>query len=161
MADETQNQQPQEASMQIITQYVKDLSFENPNSPESLLSGWPAPETQVQISLMQNQLNDDVYEAGINVRVEAKNKKDDKMVFIVELQYAAAVALQNIPKENIPAVLMVEVPKLLFPFVREIVAKTTANGGYPPLYLAPVSFEQLYISEVKRLKAEQGKAANN
>jgi len=160
MAD-TQDNNPKDASIQVITQYIKDLSFENPNSPESLLSGWPAPETQVQLSLKQNQLNENLFESGINIKVEAKNKKDDKMVFIIDLHYAATVALQNIPKENIPAVLMVEVPKLIFPFVREIIAKTTSNGGYPPLYLAPVSFEQLYISEIKRLKAEQEKKANN
>lgn len=159
MTENAQDNQPQEAAIQIVTQYIKDLSFENPNAPESLISGWPAPETQVQISLMQNQLNENLFEAGITLRVEAKNKKDDKMVFIIELQYAATVALQNVPAENIPAVLMVEVPKLLFPFVRETVAKVTSNGGYPPLYLAPVSFEQLYISEMKRLQAQQAEAA--
>ena len=159
MAENAQDNKPQEASIQIITQYIKDLSFENPNAPESLISGWPVPATQVQISLTQNQLNENLFESGINIRIEAKSKEHDKMVFIVDLQYAATVALQNIPKENIMAVLMVEVPKLLFPFVRETVAKITSNGGYPPLYLAPVSFEQLYVSEIKRLKAEQEKSA--
>ena len=147
--------QNQDAGIQIITQYVKDLSFENPNAPESLLAGWPAPETTVQISMGQKQLGKDAYESSIKVRIEARNKKDNKMAFIMDLHYAAAVALKNIPNDSILPILMVEVPKLLFPFVREAVAKATTNGGYPPLYLSPVSFEELYMHEIKRIKEQQ------
>lgn len=149
--------QATQPSIQLVTQYIKDISFENPHAPESLVSGWPAPETGVQISLGQQALGENSFESSIHLRVEAKNKKDGRMAFIVDLHYGAMVVLNNIPKENHSAVLMVEVPKLIFPFVRELVASVTTKGGYPPLYLAPVSFEQIYMNEVKRLQAEQAK----
>ncbi len=149
---------PQNApSIQVIAQYVKDCSFENPHAPESLVSGWPAPGTSVQISLSQTHLKDSLFESALNFRIEAKNAKDNKMAFIIDLHYGAMVALHNIPPENIQPVLMVEVPKLLFPFVREIVSGMTSKGGYPPLYLTPISFEALYMSEVKRIQEQQKK----
>lgn len=159
MADSKEKSAPatQGPGIQIISQYVKDCSFENPHAPESLVSGWPAPETSVQIGLSKAHLRDNFYETGMNFRIEAKNAKDGKMAFIIDLHYGALVSLQNIPEENVQAVLMVEVPKLLFPFVREIVASMTAKGGYPPLYLTPISFEAMYVSEMQRLKKEQGK----
>lgn len=144
--------------VQVIAQYIKDFSFENPNAPESLVSGWPQPETNVQIFLKHQVLKDDVYECSVNFRVEAKAKEKDKICFIIDLSYGALVVLKNIPKENHQPVIMVEVPKLLFPFAREIVANTTSAGGYPPLFLTPISFETIYINEVKRLQ-EQQKAA--
>ena len=158
MADQksTPSAQP---SIQIITQYVKDVSFENPHAPESLVSGWEAPETSVQISLGQQVIKDNAFESSLHFRIEAKNKKDGRMAFIIDLHYGALVALTNIPKENHMAVLMVEVPKLLFPFVRELVASLTTQGGYPPLYLTPISFETIYMNEVKRQQAEKGKQA--
>ena len=144
-------------SIQVIAQYVKDCSFENPHAPESLVSGWPAPDTGVQVSLGHSHLKDNLFESALNFRIEAKNSKDNKMAFIIDLHYGAMVALQNIPQENIQPVLMVEVPKLLFPFVREIVASMTAKGGYPPLYLTPISFEAIYMSEMKRQQDEKKK----
>jgi len=158
MSEQDASKQP---SLQIVTQYIKDVSFENPHAPESLVSGWAAPETSVQISLGQQQLNENNFESSIKIRVEASNKENKKAAFIMDIHYGALVALTNIPKENIPAVLMVEVPKLLFPFLRETVAKLTTQGGYPPLYLAPISFEELYITEMKRLQSEQAKASND
>jgi preprotein translocase subunit SecB len=143
-----------EPSIQIIAQYTKDFSFENPHAPESLVSGWPAPETNVEVALGQAQLKEGLFECGVNFRVEAKNKKDNRVAFIAELHYAAMVALHNIPKENIQPILMVEVPKLLFPFIREIIASAVAQGGFPPLYLSPISFEAIYINEVKRQQTE-------
>jgi preprotein translocase subunit SecB len=140
-------------SIQIITQYVKDLSFENPHAPESLVSGWPAPETSVQISLTPRLLKDNAYECAMTLRIEAKNKQDGRMAFIIDLKYGALAALHNIPAENIQAVLMVEVPKLLFPFVREQIASITTGGGYPPLFLTPISFEAIYMAEAKRVAA--------
>lgn len=145
--------------IQIVSQYIKDFSFENPNAPESLVSGWPQPETNVQISLRQQQLREDAYECTVNFRIEAKKKDDGKTCFIIDLAYGALAVLQNIPKDQHQPVMMVEVPKLLFPFAREIVASVTSKGGYPPLYLTPISFEAIYMSEMKRLQAEKEKQA--
>lgn len=145
--------------IQVIAQYIKDLSFENPNAPESLVSGWPQPETNVQIYLKHQNIKDDTYECSVHFRVEAKQKTGGKLCFIADLHYGALVVLKGIQKEHHQAVLMVEVPKLLFPFAREIVASTTAQGGYPPLYLTPISFETIYVNEMKRLQAEKEKSA--
>lgn len=143
--------------IQVIAQYVKDLSFENPNAPESLVGGWGQPDTNVQIALRHQPVRDDTYECMLNLRVEAKKKGEDKTCFIVDLAYGALVMMKNVPKENHQPVVMVEVPKLLFPFVRQIVAEATAQGGYPPLYLTPIHFEAIYVNEMKRLQAEQAK----
>ena len=154
-------QQASQPGIQVISQYVKDLSFENPNAPESLVSGWPAPDTNVQVFLGQKRIKDNAYECMLHFKIEAKKKDDaNKTCFIIDLHYGALVALHNIPEQNVQAVLLVEVPKMLFPFAREIVAKTTSGGGYPPLYLTPISFESLYMNEMKRLQAEQAKKAN-
>ena len=143
--------------IQVVAQYVKDLSFENPHAPESLISGWAAPETNVQISLSQQHIKDNTFESSLHFRIEAKNRADNRMAFIIDLQYGAFVALVNVPPESVQAVLMVEVPKLLFPFVRELVANMTGRGGYPPLYLTPINFEAIYVGELKRLQAEKSK----
>lgn len=156
-SQETQLAGAHPPSIQIITQYVKDMSFENPHAPESLVSGWPSPETSIQISLAQKTIKDNTYESSLQLRVEAKNKKDGRMSFIIDLHYGALVTLVNIPKENIAAVLMVEVPKLLFPFVREQIAGLSTNGGYPPLYLSPISFEAIYMNELQRLQDAKNK----
>ena len=145
--------------VQVIAQYIKDFSFENPNAPESLVSGWPQPETSVQIFLRHQPVKDDVYECSVNFRIEAKKKADEKVCFIIDLSYGALVVLKNIPAENHQPVIMVEVPKLLFPFAREIVANVTSAGGYPPLYLTPISFEAIYINELKRQQENQKKQA--
>lgn len=154
-----QQQQGQQPGVQVVAQYIKDFSFENPNAPESLVSGWSQPETNVQIFLRHQKLKDEIYECSVNFRVEAKNKEKDKVCFIVDLAYCALVVLKGIPAENHQPVIMVEVPKLLFPFAREIVANATSAGGYPPLYLTPISFETIYINEMKRQQELQGKQA--
>lgn len=147
-------------SMQVMAQYIKDLSIENPNSPASIVGGWGAPETNVQINIRTQQLKDDMYESVLMFRIEAKApKQDNKVAFIVELAYAATVSLQNIPEDNIQAVLMIEVSKMLFPFAREVVADATVKAGFPPLYLQPISFESIYAQEVQRRQAEAGKDA--
>lgn len=162
-AAKDQAQAQNQPNIQVIAQYIKDFSFENPHAPESLVGGWGQPDTNVQIFLRHQAVNDEAYECVVNFRIEAKKKGEDKVAFIIDLAYGALVALKNIPKENHAPVIMVEVPKLLFPFAREIVASATSQGGYPPLYLTPISFEAIYLNEVKRLKAEQEKksAAGN
>lgn len=152
----TENQQP---GIQIVSQYIKDFSFENPHAPESLTSGWPAPETGVNISLQHKHIRDNAHECTIRLRIEAKKKDDGKTCFIIDLAYSGLAVLQNIPAENIQAVMMVEVPKLLFPFARQMVADVTTQGGYPPLYLAPINFDALYMNEMRRLQAEKSKSA--
>lgn len=151
-AQAAQNNNP---SMQVMAQYIKDLSIENPNSPASIVGGWGAPETNVQINIRTQQLKDDMYESVLMFRIEARAPgKEDKIAFIVELAYGATVELKNIPEENTQAVLMIEVPKMLFPFAREIVADATVKAGFPPLYMQPISFEAIYAQDLQRRQAE-------
>jgi preprotein translocase subunit SecB len=145
-------------NLQIISQYIRDLSFENPNAPESIVSGWPAPDVMVRVFLGYRAVREDMYESVVQFRVESKRKDDGRVLFIADLHYAAVAILENIPKENHDSVIMIDVPRLLFPFAREIIANLTANGGYPPLYLAPVSFETIYDEEMSR-RAREGDAA--
>lgn len=143
-------------SVQLITQYIKDLSIENPNSPASIIGGWGAPETNVQINIRTQNLKDDTYEVSLMFRIEAKApKQDNKVAFIIELAYAAITQIKNVPEENLQPLLMVEVPKLLFPFAREVIADCVVKAGFPPLYLQPISFEAIYAQELKR-RQEQG-----
>jgi preprotein translocase subunit SecB len=150
------------APIQVFAQYIKDLSFENPNSPESLLSNWGAPETQVQVNIQYRPLKDaqgtdNAFEVALMFRIEAQNKEHKKTAFIVELAYAASLAIaSHVPKENIEPILMVEIPKLMFPFAREIIAKASIQGGYPPLYIQPINFEAVYIQRLQQQKAEAG-----
>lgn len=158
MAETPATEPQQQPNIHVLTQYVHDLSFENPHAPESLVAGWGAPDTAVQITMQNKAVNDDTFDVRLHLRVEAKKKDEDKKVFILDLVYGALVQLKHVPRDQIAPVIMVEVPKLLFPFAREIIASTTARGGYPPLYLAPVSFEALYIAEVNRLRQQQAAA---
>lgn len=151
-ATDAQQNAPQ---IQVIAQYIRDFSFENPNAPESIVGGWGAPDTNIQVFLRHQQMKDDAYECTVNFRVEAKKKGENKVAFIIDLSYGALVVLKNIPAEHHQPAIFVEVPKLLYPFAREIVASATAQGGYPPLYLAPISFEAIYVNELKRQKEAQ------
>lgn len=152
--------QQQQANVQVLAQYIKDMSFENPNAPESLLTNWGQPETNVNVNIQHAKLQDNMFEVALIFRIEAKNKEKDRTAFIVELAYGATIVLNNLPEENYAPFLMIEVPKLLFPFAREIVATASTQAGYPPLYLHPINFEAIYIQEMQRQKAQaeqQGK----
>ncbi len=172
MAKKETEQQPQNgqpsssAPLQIYAQYIKDLSFENPNSPESLLSNWDRPETHIEVNIQYRPLKEatnaeNTYEVLLLFRIEAKNKEKDKTAFIIELAYGATVALGNIPEEHTEPVLMVEVPKVLFPFAREIIATASHQGGFPTLYMQPINFEGVYIQRLQQQQAEKGEGKNS
>ncbi len=143
-------------SVQVISQYIKDLSIENPNSPASLIGGWGAPETNVQININTQAIAEDAYEVSLMFRIEAKvPSQDNKVAFLIELAYAGAIQAKNVPEDNLQPLLMVEVPKILFPFAREIVADCVIKAGFPPLYLQPISFEAIYMETQKRRAEEE------
>lgn len=132
----------------ILTQYVRDVSFENPNAPESLRGGLTAPELDVNIGMDARKLADpdmkNLYEVVLNARAEAK--RGDKIVFIAEVQYGVVVSVGDIvPEENHHPLLLIEIPRLAFPFVRQTLSDLTAQGGYPPLLLGLVDFHTLYM----------------
>jgi preprotein translocase subunit SecB len=133
-----QNPQPQ---LNVVAQYVKDLSFENPNAPRSLASG-QQPQINIQINVNANPLSDTDIE--VTLKLEGKAEATGNLLFGFELEFAGVFRIQNVPPDAMNAVVLIECPRLLFPFAREIVANTVRNGGFPPLLLDPVDFVGLY-----------------
>lgn len=129
----------------VSAQYVKDLSFENPRAPHSLLQQQgPPPEVQINVDVKAGTLAPDVYEVVMTLRADAKQAADS--VFVVELVYGAVVTLANTPPEDVSVALMVETPRLMFPFARGILAEVTRDGGFTPLLLNPIDFSEIYRS---------------
>jgi preprotein translocase subunit SecB len=126
----------------IQTQYVKDLSFENPRAPASLEPGQSRPEIQVQVDVRAASLGDERYEVALQLHVDAK--AGGETGFVMELVYGGVFGLLNIPPDSLQALLLIECPRLLFPFARRIIADTTRDGGFPPLMLDPIDFMTLY-----------------
>ena len=130
--------QPQ---LNVVAQYIKDLSFENPNAPRSMAMG-QQPQINIQINVNAKPLSDTDIE--VTLKLDGKAEAKDNLMFGFELEYAGVFRVQNVPPDAMNAVVLIECPRLLFPFAREIVANTVRNGGFPPLLLDPVDFVALY-----------------
>lgn len=128
----------------ILTQYVKDLSFENPNAPGSLQSTEP-PRIDVNVSVNAKRGGDNVFE--VELKISAKAAVGDVTSFVVELLYAGVFGLANVPEEALEPFLIIEAPRIIFPFARRIVADCTRDGGFPPLMLDPIDFASLYMAQ--------------
>lgn len=139
--------------LSILTQYVKDLSFENPRAPFGLQPNQPRPEIQIQVDVRATPLAEGQFEIVVALNVEAKT--GDQPVFLIELTYGGLFALANIPQESLQPLLMIECPRLLFPFARRVIADCTRDGGFPPLMIDPIDFVQLY----RRRLQQQAEAA--
>lgn len=136
---------PQEADrprLSIEAQYVKDLSFENPRAPASLVPAEGRPDIQVDVEVRARALKVPAYEVELAIKAEAK--REGEVLFILDLVYAGVARLSNVQAEAVQAVLLIECPRLLFPFAREVVADATRDGGFPPLMLNPIDFLTLY-----------------
>ena len=141
---------PQQApQLSVLAQYVKDFSFENPNAPRSLQPTQAQPAINIQINVNAAPIQSD-YE--IELKIEGKAEVGSTMLFAFDLVYGGIFRIANIPQDQIHPVMMIECPRLLFPFAREIIASAVRNGGFPPLYIDPVDFVGLYRQKV----AEQG-----
>lgn len=125
----------------VNAQYIKDLSFENPRAPHSLLQQKEPPEVQLGVDVKAQALGQDVFEVLLSV--SAKANAGGEVVFVTELAYAAVVTIRNVPQEHVPVLLLVETPRLLFPFARSVVANATREGGFPPLLIHPIDFADL------------------
>ncbi len=130
----------------LISQYVKDLSFENPNAP-AVYQNEQAPEINVQFDIAAAQVADEVRE--VTLKVEIRAERDGQVAFIVELAYAGLFGLRNIPDDALQPFLLGEGPRLLFPFARRIVADAVRDGGFPPLLLEPIDFNALYYQQAQ------------
>ncbi|HSI39690.1 MAG TPA: protein-export chaperone SecB [Xanthobacteraceae bacterium] len=128
-------------TLHVTAQYTKDLSFENPGAPASLSPG-SQPQIGIQINVNAKPLGGADFE--VELKLEARAESQGKLMFAVELLYAGLFKIQNIAPETVRPFVMIECPRMLFPFARQIVADTVRNGGFPPLYIDPVDFVSLY-----------------
>jgi preprotein translocase subunit SecB len=143
---------PGAREMTINAQYVKDLSFESPRAPHSLLQQQQQPEVALSIDVKAQTLAPSLYEVVLTINAEAKAANE--RVFIVELVYGAVTTLTNVPQEEVPRALLVEAPHLLFPFARAIVADATREGGFMPLLLRPIDFAELLRQQQRNAPAQ-------
>ncbi|MBK20517.1 MAG: protein-export chaperone SecB [Rhodospirillaceae bacterium] len=126
----------------IENQYIKDLSFENPVGPNAPQIVGQSPEVGVEVTTSARALEDGMYEVTLVIRGEAKTP--ETTVFIVELTYAGVLTIADVPEDAIGPILLIEGARLLFPFARNIVADVSRDGGFPPLFINPIDFVQLY-----------------
>lgn len=144
--------------MQILGQYIRDLSFENIAMQQGIaMEGQP--EIQVKVGMDARKRTDAQYEVMIKLNVESKTRGDDpKTVFALELDYAGVFQIENVPEAQMHPFLMIECPRQLFPFLRRVVHDVTRDGGFPPLNLENIDFLTIYRNELQRRAAEQPKA---
>ena len=153
MADENNSQGTSTPSLNILAQYIKDLSFENPGAPRSLQAREKAPAININVNVNANPLTDNDFDVVLTLTAEAKD--GDKVLFATELVYGGIFRITGFPQEHMLPVLFIECPRLLFPFARQIVADATRNGGFPPLMIDPIDFAQMFS---QRVAEEQSRA---
>ena len=143
-----------EESQQFAIQklYLKDVSFESPNSPQSFTSDIQ-PQINVQINTSNQAVAEDTYEVVLDITVTAKH--DDKTAFLAEVKQAGIFTISGFPQENLGGMIGAFCPETLFPFAREAVSELVSKGGFPQLLLAPVNFNALYTQQVQQQAAEQ------
>jgi preprotein translocase subunit SecB len=125
----------------INAQYVKDLSFENPRAPQSLTQPSAPPDVSINVDIKAHNLGPEVFEVVLTVNVDARAQNEP--MFLVELAYAAVVTVKNTTESMLPRLILVETPRLIFPFARAIIADATRDGGFPPLMINPIDFAEL------------------
>ena len=142
-------------TLNAIAQYIKDFSFENPNAPASLAPRSEAPNIGISVNVNARKLSETDYE--IDLVLNGKSGEAPNIMFNFELVFSGIFRVQNVPDEAVQAVVMIECPRLLFPFARQIVADAVRNGGFPPLLIDPIDFARLYRQRVAQVQA-QGEA---
>ncbi|GGB15888.1 protein-export protein SecB [Sphingomonas metalli] len=131
----------------LISQYVKDLSFENPNAP-AIFQSQAQPAIDVQFNIGATQVADEVHEVVLKIDVRAE--VDNQVAFIVDLSFAGLFGFRNVPADQIQPFMLGEAPRLLFPFARRVLADAVRDGGFPPLLLEPIDFGQLYLQQAQQ-----------
>jgi preprotein translocase subunit SecB len=140
-------------SLNILAQYVKDLSFESPGAPNSLRARETSPGININVNVNANPLSDTEFDVNLTIAAKAGGDKD--VLFNVELVYGGVFRLAGFPQEHTLPLLFIECPRLLFPFARQIIAECTRNGGFPPLMIDPIDFAQMFQA---RMAEEQARA---
>ncbi len=160
-AKNEENAAPKPLKMQVLAQYIRDMSFENILAQKGI-SGDVQPDISIQVNIdakkrpLENQ-----YEVIIKAEIASKTKEKAEPMFLLELEYGGIFHIENIPDDQLHPYLMIECPRMLFPFLRRIVSDVTRDGGFPPLNLDSIDFMQLYRNEVQRRVAESAKEKPN
>jgi preprotein translocase subunit SecB len=135
----------------VLTQYIKDLSVECPNSP-AVFQWQGQPQVDIQFNINVNNISEEVHEVILKVNVAARS--DNGAHFLIDLSYAGLMGIRNMPEEATGPLLLIEAPRQLFPFVRQIVADAVGNTGFPPLLLEPIDFSAAYLQQLNQLQQE-------
>ena len=160
MADETSsdftpetlpNGEDNSPAIGLISQYVKDLSFENPNAP-AVYQWQSAPQVDVQFNIGADNVGENLYE--VSLKIDITSKTDEGTSFIVDLKYAGLFGVRNVPDDQLQPFFLAEAPRILFPFARRVVADAVRDGGFPPLLLEPIDFHGLFMQQAQA-QAEQ------
>ena len=144
-------------SLNILTQYIKDLSFEAPGAPGSLRPREKGPEISIGVNVNANPMGEDY---DVNLTINGKAVVGEETLFVVELVYGGVFRLQNFKREHVLPVLFIECPRILFPFARQIVSDATQSGGFPPLRIDPIDFAQMFQRRMAEEAARQQVAAD-
>lgn len=144
-------------AINAMVQYTKDFSFENPNAPRSLGPQQTAPNISIQVNVNARQVADADFE--VNILLEGSAVAESELLFKFELDYAGLFRLRNISPNDMHPIVMIECPRLLFPFARQIIADAVRSGGFPPLYVDPIDFAALYRRRVEEVAAAAGAPA--
>ncbi len=151
---------PPKVNMRILAQYMRDLSFENVAAQKKLQGGNVQPDIQVQVSLDANKRETEgQYDVATKFKITSRNKADNETLFIVELDYVGLFLIEGVPQEQLHPFLLIECPRMIFPFARRIISDVTRDGGFPPLNLDTVDFLALYKQELQRQAALQAQNA--
>src|SRR5215468_8855728 len=131
------------APQQLIlnVQYIKDLSFENPRAPQSLVQHQVQPSVDINVDVKTQNLGPDVFEVILTINATARAQEEP--IFLVELAYGTVVTIKNAPQEMLASLVLIETPRIVFPFARAIIANATRDGGFPPLLINPIDFGEL------------------
>lgn len=140
-----------EPQVSVLAQYIKDLSVENPSSPQSFQ--WQVqPSLDVQFNINVDKVADDVHEVSLKIEVTARS--DNGIHFVVDLTYAGLFGIRNAPEEAMGPFLLIEAPRLIFPFARQIVAEAVTNTGFPPVLLDPIDFAGAYMQQLQGMQQQ-------
>ena len=147
--------------MNILAQYVRDLSFENILAQKGV-DGELNPEIQVNVNIdAKKRTTDKQFDVIVKLHVDSKSKNTNNVLFVLELDYGGVFQIENVPDDQLHPYLLIECPRMLFPFLRRIVSDITRDGGFPPLNLENIDFLKLYRQEIERRKQEDEKATSD
>ncbi len=140
------------SAFRVLTQFVKDLSFENPNAPQALATGLPQPAIDILVDVLPKQLGKDQFE--VTLKLTARATRGESVVFIIDLLYSGVFHIAGVPEDSLQPLLLIEAPRFLFPFARRVISDVTRDGGFPPLALDYMDFAQIYRQQLA--KADKG-----